>query len=253
MGREASAQREKQEQSIKARKNELFVEEEVQAGPQKRLRDYVKETPAAPLSKNVKLTLWGSAAPVVLLFVIAILVPRRSNFKKPEDMVIPVHPTKPALASRSTVPVRAVGASKTDGPGPGAAADSSKSPQDKAKAKPKKKPTKKSNTKAKPKKDETAVAQNTEGEKPKDGDEANAEKSGDKAKGKAKGKTDEAKDPSKSGSSTTDSKGKSTTPDKAKKKAAPILVKKKKDYNPAYPPRTPTGEKKADDTDAGFP
>ena len=74
MAGEASAQREKQDQSIKARKNELFVEEQaLQTGPRKKLRDYLKDTPAAPLSKNVKLSLWGSAVPVVLLFVAALL------------------------------------------------------------------------------------------------------------------------------------------------------------------------------------
>jgi hypothetical protein len=242
MAREASAaQREKQEQSIKARKSELFLEEEVvESGPRKRLRDYVKETPAAPLSKNVKLMLWGSAAPVVLLFVVALLA-RKSHFKEPEEFV-PVHPTTP-VASRGGDKLPVVGATKSEGPGPGATADSSKPPQEKAKAKPKRKP------KAKPKpKDETAVAQNTEGDsatsdKPKDGDQGD-QASGEKLKNKgtAKGKTD--------------AKGKPATPEKPRKQAAPILKKKPKVYNPAYPPRTPSGEKKADsdsDSDLGIP
>jgi hypothetical protein len=234
MGREASAaQREKQEQSIKARKSELFLEEEVvESGPRKRLRDYVKETPAAPLSKNVKLMLWGSAAPVVLLFVVALLA-RKSHFKPPEEFV-PVHPTTP-VASRSGDKLPVVGATKSEGPGP--TADSSKPPQDKAKAQGKGKGKGKGKSKAKPK-DETAVAQNTEGDsatsdKPKDGDQGD-QASGEKPKNKgtAKGKTD--------------AKGKSETPKKPRKQAPPILLKKPKAYNPAYPPRTPTGEKKAD-------
>jgi hypothetical protein len=235
MIREASAQREKQEQSIKARKNELFVEEEVeQSGPRKRLRDYVKETPAAPLSKNVKLMLWGSAAPVVLLFVAALLA-RRSHFKAPEEMVIPVRQSAPAYAIQSGAKPPAVAASKSEGPG--AKANPSKPPQDKAKAKSKKKTQKKT----KPK-DETAVAQNSEGDsdKSKDGDQANGEKPKDK--GTAKGKTD--------------AKGKSATPQKPRKQAAPILVRKPKVYNPAYPSKTPVGEKKGDsdsDSDSAFP
>jgi hypothetical protein len=240
MIREASAQREKQEQSIKARKNELFVEEEVeQSGPRKRLRDYVKETPAAPLSKNVKLMLWGSAAPVVFLFVAALLG-RRSHFKAPEEMVIPVRQSAPAYAIQSGSKPPAVGVSKSEGPGPAAKANPSKPPQDKAKSKSKKKTQKKT----KPK-DETAVAQNTEGdsakgEKSKDDDQANAEKPKDK--GTAKGKTD--------------AKGKSATPQKPRKEAPPILRKKPKVYNPAYPSRTPAGEKKGDsdsDSDSAFP
>jgi hypothetical protein len=238
MGREASAaQREKQEQSIKARKSELFVEEEiVESGPRKRLRDYVKETPAAPLSKNVKLMLWGSAAPVVLLFVVALLA-RRSHFKPPEEMIVPLHETTPSVASRSGEKPPAVAAPKSEGPG--AAANSSKPPQNKAKAKAKaKKP------KAKPKpKDETAVAQNTEGdsansEKPKDGDQGDqSSEEKPKNKGTAKGKTD--------------AKGKLVGPPKPpRKQAAPILTPKRRIYNPAYPPR----EKKTDsDSDLGIP
>jgi hypothetical protein len=251
MIREASAQREKQEQSIKARKNELFLEEEVEeSGPRKRLRDYVKETPAAPLSKNVKLTLWGSAAPVVLLFVLALLA-RRSHFKPPEETLW--RPAAPSYAAHSGGTPPAPGVAKSEGSGPGAAATPpSKPPQNKAKTK--KKQQKKSKSKPKPK-DETAVAQNTEGdstksEKPKDGDQgdqANAENPGEKG--------NEAK---KTGGNATDTKGKSTTSKKPRKQAPSILVKKPKPYNPAYPPRTPLPEKKAEsdsdsDPGAGFP
>jgi hypothetical protein len=241
MVREASAQREKQEQSIKARKSELFVEEEVEYGPRKKLRDYIKETPAAPLSKNVKLMLWGSAAPVVFLFVAALLV-RRTHFTRPEDLVIPVHQPAPAIASRSGDTLPVVASPKSEGPG--AKASSSKPPQDKAKAKAK---AKKPKPKPKPK-DETAVAQNAEGdsaksEKPKDGDQGDqigAEQPKDK--GTAKGNTN--------------AKGKSATPEKPRKQAPPILRRKPRIYNPAYPPRTPVGEKKGEpdsEPDSGIP
>jgi hypothetical protein len=258
MASEASAQREKQEQSIKARKNELFVEEEVQTGPRKKMRDYLKETPAAPLSKNVKLMLWGSAAPVVLLFVAALLVPRRSQFKPPEESVVPVHQVKPTLASRSDNRPPAVAGPAANAPGPNAAAKSDKPAQDKAKAKkPKGKSKPKAKPKPKPKDDETNVAQNAEGgsppgEKPREGDKGEGA-STEKPRDQGKGKGDTAKNSSKTGAAPTDAKGKTTTP--PKKKAAPILAKKPKVYNPAYPPRTPTGgEKKPDsDADPGLP
>jgi hypothetical protein len=254
MAREASAQREKQEQSIKARKNELFVEEQVQTGPQKKLRDYLKDTPAAPLSKQVKMMLWGSAAPVVLLFVAALLVPSRSRPKPPEESIIPVH-AKPALAPIATrTIIKPPAATKSEGSGPGAAVNPDKPAQDKEK--PKKKSKAKPKAKPKPKPDEAAVAQNSEGrgadtEKPKDNDKGDG---ANDANPKGNQKKSDGQKSAKDGSSPSDSKNKATTPDKSKKRAAPFLTKKPKVYNPAYPSRNPSGEKKADpDSDAGFP
>ena len=256
MAGEASAQREKQDQSIKARKNELFVEEQaLQTGPRKKLRDYLKDTPAAPLSKNVKLSLWGSAVPVVLLFIAALLSGgNRSTAKAPDEMIIPQHakPAPPSLTRRSDdkPPAPAVetkaGDRKND-----AVANTDKPPQEKPKSK--KKPSKK---KGKPK--ETVVVQNTEGDKangeePKEKDKANDNKSGDNKSGD--NKSGDSKKKPKTGSSGSDSKdkmaaaddakSKSATPEKPKQRAAPIF-KKKKAYNPAYPTRTPVGEKKGD-------
>jgi hypothetical protein len=245
MAGEASAQREKQDQSIKARKKELFVEEQdLQTGPRKKLRDYLKETPAAPLSKNVKLSLWGSAVPVVLLFGIALLSQgNRSTAKAPDEMVIPAH-AKPAPASLSVrgddKPLAPVVDTKPGDRKGDMAANPEKPPQDKPK--PKKKPKKG----AKPK--ETVVVQNTEddkakGDEPKDktDDKDKDNKSGDSKK---KPKTGSSGSDSKDKMAATDeAKSKSATPEKPKQRAAPIF-KKKKEKVFSYPKRE--GEKKAD-------
>jgi len=99
MATKASARRETQEQSIKARKKELYVEEQrVESGPRKEFREYLRETPAVPLSKNVKLMLWGSAAPVVLLFLGALLTSKGSTAKPPSETVLPPSLQPPALS-----------------------------------------------------------------------------------------------------------------------------------------------------------
>jgi len=243
MAGEASAQREKQDQSIKARKKELFVEEHaLQTGPRKKLRDYLKDTPAAPLSKNVKLSLWGSAVPVVLLFVAALLSPR-SVAKAPDEMIIPQHakPAPPSLTRRSDdkPPSPAVetkaGDRKND-----VAANGDKPPQEKPK---KKKPSKKGN---KPK--ETVVVQNTEGDKANGDEPTDKDKDKDNKSGDSKKKPNTAS--SGSGSKdkmagTQDAKSKSATPEKPRKQA-PSIFKKKKPEVRTYPKRNMEGEKKAD-------
>jgi hypothetical protein len=250
MAGEASAQREKQDRSIKARKSELFVEEQVETGPRKRLRDYVKETPAAPLSRNVKMMLGASAAPVLLMFVAALLAPSRSKPKPPAELIIPARvTTAPSAIARGTggQPSNpAAEARKSQEPGRGDQASGAKPPQDKEKAKPKKKPKK---SKAKPKTDDTAVA--VQGDKPRD----------DGAEGKEKDKAAEDKDQDKAGdskkkpgsaSASSDAKSKAaTTTTTPKKRAAPIFKPKKPEIR-TYPKRE--GEKKAEttpDADAG--
>jgi hypothetical protein len=255
MAGEASAQREKQDQSIKARKNELFVGEQVEeTGPRKKLRDYLKETPAAPLSKNVKLSLWGSAVPVVLLFVVALVNPNRTTAKAPTEVIwtAPKLATPPPLVSRTDdKPPAPAGETKAGDNKDKAAASSDKPAEEKSKAKPKK-PPKKGN-KSKPK--DTVIAQSNEGDKAngdKDKDKGNDDSSGDSKK-KPNNASSNSGNKDKMGGSK-DAKGKSVTPAPPRKQAASILVKKKKPYNPAYPSKTPVGEKKADpDADAGIP
>jgi hypothetical protein len=248
MAGEASAQREKQDQSIKARKNELFVEEQVlQTGPRKKLRDYLKDTPAAPLSKNVKLSLWGSAVPVVLLFVVALFsLGNRSTAKAPDEIIQQrAKPALPSLASLSKdkPPAPAVDTKGKDRKDD-SAANTDKPPQEKPKSK--KKPPKKG---GKPK--DTVVVQNTDGDKA-SGDEPNKDKGDKSSDSKKKPKTgssgSDSKDKDKM-ASTDDAKSKSTTPEKPKQRAAPIFKKKKPEVR-TYPKRD--GEKKADPkTDPG--
>ncbi len=250
MAGEASAQREKQDQSIKARKKELFVEEQdLQTGPRKKLRDYLKETPAAPLSKNVKLSLWGSAVPVVLLFVAALLSSgsrSTAKAKAPEEMIIPqrAKPAPPLVTSRSDdKPAAPAADSKPGDRKDDTAANTDKPPQEKPKKSKKSK-------KGKPK--ETVVVQNTEDDKAK-GDESK-DKTDDKDKDKDKDNKDgDSKKKPSTGSSgsgskgkmaaTEDSKSKSATPEKPRKQA-PSIFKKPKPKVFSYPKRE--GEKKAD-------
>ena len=62
-----------QEQSIKARKTELYEAQAAQTGPRKAFARHLAETPAAPLSKYEKGVIWGAGAVVVLLLLAAIV------------------------------------------------------------------------------------------------------------------------------------------------------------------------------------
>ena len=65
---------EQQDQSIKARKSQLFeADRDESAGTLKPFTVYLRETPAAPMSQGVKVALWALAALVVLLFLGALL------------------------------------------------------------------------------------------------------------------------------------------------------------------------------------
>jgi len=167
MAAESSKQRELQEKSIKARKNELFVgEADDLTGPRKTFRQVLRETPAAPLSKNVKLVLWGSAAPVALLFVASLLrVGNATNVTTPAEPSISLAGTKPALAKPSGEPSATPTAEAPKPDQPGAEAGSKPETPPEQKEKPKKKP-KKSKKKTPPKNEETAVAKGDEAPKP---------------------------------------------------------------------------------------
>ncbi|MBV8269639.1 MAG: hypothetical protein JO252_25225 [Planctomycetaceae bacterium] len=66
--------RESQDQSIKARKHELFEDEKQgsQQGSLKAFSEYLKETPAAPLSGSDKAVLGAVGTLVLFLFLAAI-------------------------------------------------------------------------------------------------------------------------------------------------------------------------------------
>ena len=62
-----------QEQSIKARKHQLFESDERRtlSGPRQSFRDCLRETPATPLSSPIKAILWTVGVVVILLLIAA--------------------------------------------------------------------------------------------------------------------------------------------------------------------------------------
>jgi len=80
-----------QEQSIKARKHQLFEDDFVESGPRQSFQECLRTTPADPLSTPLKALLWVVGTVVVLLLVAALL----TSGKKP----------KPRAASTLTLAV----------------------------------------------------------------------------------------------------------------------------------------------------
>ena len=77
---------EKSEQSIKARKSELFQGNPAPIlSPLKPFPDYLRDTPPTPLTKTTRVVLWTVAVMVGLLFLIA-LTSSRGHRR------LPVHP-----------------------------------------------------------------------------------------------------------------------------------------------------------------
>jgi len=78
----AAKKHETQEQSIKARKNELFEDDAPAAptGSGRPFADFLKETPAAPLAGGVKAALWAAGVLVVVLLAAALF--RAANRSK---------------------------------------------------------------------------------------------------------------------------------------------------------------------------
>jgi hypothetical protein len=86
MAAEKPTRPESEEQSIKARKHEMFEEEQRSAepsGPKKPAQVYLRSTPAAPLSTGVKAILWVVGAIVLLLLVAAVFTRGRSGKGRP--------------------------------------------------------------------------------------------------------------------------------------------------------------------------
>jgi len=78
-----------QEQTIRSRKQLLFDADEPVVGddgalkPRKSFAEYVRETPAAPLTGMAKAALWGIGAIVLLLLVVTILKTSGGGAKPP--------------------------------------------------------------------------------------------------------------------------------------------------------------------------
>src|SRR5436305_1927003 len=80
-----------QELSIKEREQQLFVEssEEQDQGPVRPFAEYLRETPAAPLSTEVKVLLWIVAGVVAILFAAAVWKASRSSAAHPKPRPAP--------------------------------------------------------------------------------------------------------------------------------------------------------------------
>jgi hypothetical protein len=100
MAPEMQTHRETQEQSIKARKSELFEEEvrESEGGPARPFRAYLETTPATPLSLGIKASLWSMGVVVGLLFVAGV-AGGKTRAKVPEGLVVPVNVRPSPIAS----------------------------------------------------------------------------------------------------------------------------------------------------------
>jgi hypothetical protein len=75
-----------QEQSIKARKHELFeVDEPLDTGPRRSLQECLRTTPADPLSTPLKALLWTLGTVVILLLIAALATggQKKPKAKKP--------------------------------------------------------------------------------------------------------------------------------------------------------------------------
>jgi hypothetical protein len=97
-----------QEQSIKVRSNELFVEETTPVAPNKPSKPFevvLRETPAQPLSMGVRAMLWILGVIVGVLFLVALWrVTHRPQKEAPADEA----PAQEAV-SRAVQPSRGAG------------------------------------------------------------------------------------------------------------------------------------------------
>ena len=228
MAPETQAPRETQEQSIKARKNELFEEErEDPGGPRRPFRAYLQDTPATPMSVGVKASLWGTGAVVGLLFVGAIAGGHETRATAPTGSVIPStsQPVAKTAPAPAVVPKEEKKDEKT-------VANASK-PEPPADAKPKeRKPKSKSRPKPKPPQPEnSALAKNAPS--------PSAPASNEPARN-APGNLSAAGGQVPANASDATSKP-------APKKKTSILFKKPKPYNPAYPKRGDKPSEKKDE------
>jgi hypothetical protein len=94
-----------QELSIKERKQELYLERPPAKPSKPRVRPfavYLRETPPAPLSTEVKTLLWITAILVLLVFVAAIWKIQRRSRPRPRPRPVP---TETVWRDHHTVPL----------------------------------------------------------------------------------------------------------------------------------------------------
>jgi len=89
-----------QEQSIKARKHQLFEsDEQVAAGPRQSFADCLRQTPATPLSAPVKAGLWAVGTLVILLLAAALATSgNRKPRPAPKAQALPDRPASTRAA-----------------------------------------------------------------------------------------------------------------------------------------------------------
>jgi hypothetical protein len=99
-----------QELSIKKREQELFLEasEEQVESPARPFEEYLRETPAAPLSIGVKVLLWIAGVVVAILFAAAIWKAGKSSapHSKRPPVERPAAETSTRLYPRLPIPAR---------------------------------------------------------------------------------------------------------------------------------------------------
>ncbi len=91
-----------QEQSIKARKHQLFdSDEHAQFGPRRSFAECLRDTPAAPISPAVKAVLWVVGTLIIALLLLAFV---KVGTRKPR-----VKPTRSAAAESPRPELRSFG------------------------------------------------------------------------------------------------------------------------------------------------
>jgi hypothetical protein len=97
-----------QEISIRRREHELFVQESASVGPVKSFPEYLRETPAAPLSTGLKAALWAVGLVAAILFAAALWrlvnrpTPRPAPGRGRTRASSPAAPRKAAVAPPAT-------------------------------------------------------------------------------------------------------------------------------------------------------
>jgi hypothetical protein len=90
---------EHQDQSIKARKVQLFEDNKVEEVVETRrpFSYYVLQTPPSPIAPGVKAALWATGVLVVLLFLAALLIGPHQRPKRRHAALTPVRPAAVGL------------------------------------------------------------------------------------------------------------------------------------------------------------
>ncbi len=259
MAPEVTTQREIQEQSIKARKHELFVDDSIQTGPRKRFHEYLRETPPTPLSKSVRMMLWGTAVPIVLVFLGALLTTtKRSTAKPPAGLIIPAQIRSPAAPAkppaRSPAPSsdsqQIAKRSEPPAPAPGSSPSEEKPKTKKVRKNRKPKPEGKSPSGDANKTVEVAKSGGTEKKatEPAGAPPSQAQAGKSEAESKDKPRTEATKTNDGGGKTNTAAATPAPVPEKPKRAS---LFKKKKPPVYTYPKRE--SEKKVEDTKPNNP